>query len=378
MKQEKKLKEKSKFYTLDKIKKEEAQYNVIFGERSNGKTFSVQEEIIKNYATKGKQGGIIRRYFEDFQGNNGQAMFEHMLNNDKGNLVEFYTKGEWNNIYYYSGRWYFCKYDEKNIRVRDEKPFAHAFALGGQEHYKSTSYPDITTILFDEFMTRGYYLADEFILFQNILSTIIRYRDDVTIYMLGNTVNKYSPYFKEMDIDISKMKVGDLKVIQFATYNDKVLKIAVHYADGVNDKPSDVYFAFRNPKLKMITSGMWEMALYPHLPYKYHNKNIIATYFIIWEQDILQCEIINEITNEYITYIHRKTTPIQNENKDIVYTTEFSSKPNYRRKLFKPIDKIDKVHIDFFKKEKVFYQDNEVGEIVRNYTQWCNTDRGFV
>ena len=34
----------------------------------------------------------------------------------------------------------------------------------------------------------------------------------------------------------------------------------------------DVYFAFNNPKLQMITSGAWEMAIYPHNKVKYKPK----------------------------------------------------------------------------------------------------------
>jgi len=42
-------------------------------------------------------------------------------------------------------------------------------------------------------------------------------------------------------------------------------------------------------------------------------------------------------------------------------------RPNYYVSLLRPVDEISKQIIVFFKKEKVFYQDNEVGEIVRNY-----------
>ena len=34
-------KEKSNYYSLDKILSKNAQYNLIFGERSNGKTYAV-------------------------------------------------------------------------------------------------------------------------------------------------------------------------------------------------------------------------------------------------------------------------------------------------------------------------------------------------
>ena len=135
------------------------------------------------------------------------------------------------------------------------------------EHDKSTSYPDVTTVIFDEFLTRQSYLPDEFILFQNVLSTIIRGRRDVTIFMLGNTVNKWSPYFAEMGLKhVKEMEVGSIDVY---TYGDSELTVAVEFTGSRHSsKASDVYFAFDNPRLNMITGseGSWEMAIYPHCP----------------------------------------------------------------------------------------------------------------
>lgn len=369
------------FYSLDKILAEDAHYNLIYGQRSNGKSFSVEELGLKNYIDYGEQMAIIRRYDVDFQGKRGQGVFEHFIHNEyRGNIVSEITGGEWTDIYYWSMRWYLCKYNEKGERIRKEEPFCYAFSLAGQEHDKSTSYPKITTILFDEFMTRGLYLPDEFITFTNVLSTIIRERDNVRIFMCGNTVNKYNPYFKEMGLDnILMMKPGDLQVYKFAAYGDKILKIAVEYSDNPNKdgKPSDVYFAFNNPKLQMITNGVWEMAIYPHCPVKYETKDIIHIYFIIWEGEILQCEIV-QLNYSAFTFIHRKTTPIKDEDTDIVYSTTFDYRPNWRRKITRPIDDIDRKLYKFFLEDNVFYQDNEVGEIVRNYINWSKSDRGFV
>lgn len=379
----KKNKKKSEleYYSLDRILKEEAQYNIIYGMRSNGKTFAVQDYGIDNYINYGEQMAIIRRYDMDFQGKRGQECFTHFVNNPKlGNIIEQKTKGEWTDIYYWSMRWYFCRYDDKGNRIKSPEPFCYAFSLAGQEHDKSTSYPNITTVLFDEFMTRQYYLPDEFVTFTNVLSTIIRERDNVKIFMCGNTVNKYNPYFKEMGLDnVLKMGQGDLQLYQFAAYGDTTLRVAVEYSDNPNKqgKPSDIYFAFNNPKLKMITNGLWELAIYPHLPYKYNREDIIGEYFVEWEEEIMHCEIIS-IDSDIFTYIHKKTTKIQNVNNDLVFTTKYSPKPNFRRKITHPMDDIGRKILWFFNNDKIFYQDNEVGEVMRNYMQWCKAERGFI
>ena len=43
----------------------------------------------------------------------------------------------------------------------------------------------------------------------------------------------------------------------------------------------------------------------------------------------------------------------------------------WKRKINKPTNKIEKKIAEHFIKDKVFYSDNEVGEIVRNYLLWC-------
>ena len=261
----------SKFYSLSAIEHCEAIYNVIIGKRSNGKTYACLEKVIREYAETGKQGAYLRRYREDFRGKRGDQLFAAHVSNG---LITEVTNGEWNSVKYYAGRWYFSKFDPiLNKEVRDNDPFCFGFSLSEMEHDKSTSYPDITTIVFDEFITRSYYLPDEFVLFMNVLSTIIRGRYDVTIYMLGNTVNWSCPYFTEMGIKhIRDMKQGSIDVYE---YGESGLKVAVEYCKSIADsKKSNVYFAFDNPRLKMITSGVWELDIYPHLPVKYSNKEI--------------------------------------------------------------------------------------------------------
>lgn len=357
--------EKIKYYSLNKILKKNAHYNIIFGERSNGKTYSVLKYGVQKFFKTGEQMAILRRHREDFRSKNAQTMFDSLIANGE---IEKLSGGEYTKVVYYNSRWYMANYDEDLDKdIRAEKPFAFAFPLTEMERTKSTSYPYITTILFDEFLTRGYYLPDEFIVFTNVLSTIIRLRNNVKIFMLGNTVNKYCPYFKEMGLThVPQMEQG---TIDLYSYGNSDLKVAVEYAGSVaKNKPSDIYFAFNNPKLDMIKKGIWEIAIYPHLPYNYKYKpdDILYTYFIVFDENILQCEIIAK-HDSIFTFIHRKTTPLQENDYDIIYSLDFNPKPNYGRCILKPANKYQRKIAEFFRDGKVFYQDNEVGELVRNY-----------
>lgn len=357
---------KKKFFSLKQILSKNAIYNIIFGERSNGKTYSVLQYGAENFAERGEQMAIVRRWQDDFTGKRGATMFDALVAN---NEISKLTKGEWTGVYYWASRWFFCRYDETGKREVHEKPFAFGFSISSMEHDKSTSYPDITTIMFDEFLTRTQYLQDEFVLFMNVISTIVRRRTNVKIFMLGNTVNKYCPYFKEMGLThIKDMKPGDIDIYR---YGNSELTVAVEYCLPNKDgKESDLYFAFDNPKLSMITGGAWEIDIYPHCPVKYKPSEILFTYFILFNGELLQCEIVNH-ENAYFTFIHRKTTDLKDTDNDLIYSTDFDPRPNWKRKITKPTTDIEKRIASFYINDKIFYQDNEVGEIVRNYLMWC-------
>ena len=356
---------KQKYYSLKSILATDAQYNIIFGERSNGKTYAVLKYGIEQYAKKKKQIAIVRRWSEDFIGKRGTVMFDSLVANDE---VRKATNGEWTNVYYYGSKWYFARPGADGKREVDETPFAYGFSISSMEHDKSTSYPNITTIMFDEFITRTIYLPDEFVLFMNVVSTIVRDRTDVKIFMLGNTVNKYCPYFNEMGLKhVRDMKQGSIDIYRYGESN---LTVAVEYTANRDGKESDLYFAFDNPKLTMITGGTWEIDIYPHCPVKYTPQEILFTYFIVFDGDTLQCEIVQH-EDVIFTFIHPKTTPLKDTDTDLIYTPEYSPRPNYRRKITKPSTSLEKQITWFYANDKVFYSDNEVGEIVRNYLQWC-------
>ena len=329
---------KLKFYSLNKILRHDSTYNVIFGERSNGKTYSVLKYAINEFFNgHGGQLSILRRWQEDIRGKRASGIFNAILENGE---VQKLSNGEFEGIYYYAGRFYFCNYNEQGKPIYNSETdlFAYAFALSDAEHNKSISFPHIKTILFDEFLTRGTYLPDEFVLFMNSVSTIVRQRSDVKIFMLGNTVNKYCPYFAEMGLaHIQKMKQGSIDIY---SYGSSPLTVAVEYCSPLNiSKDSDIYFAFDNPKLKMITEGSWELDIYPHVPVKFVPNDILFIYFILFDGNIFQCEIV-EKDGEMFTYIHVKTTPLQDEENDLIYSLEHNHRMNWNRSIYKPTNEM--------------------------------------
>lgn len=349
-----------KYYSLNKLLQFNADYNLIIGERSNGKTYACLEYALMQYLNNGLQSAYIRRWREDITVKRASSIYKPFD-------ITKITNGKWHYIIFKSGAFWLAN-RSKDKYVYDVEPFMYSFALSNVEHDKSTSYPKVTTIIFDEFITRQYYLKDEFILFMNTLSTIIRDRNNVKIFMLGNTVNKFCPYFNEMGLKhVTQMEQGSIDV-----YKLDSLKIAVEYCENTsNSKKSNKYFAFDNNKLEMIKGGTWELDLYPHLEYKYKPKDILFTYFICFDKQVLQAEIIN-VGSDIFTYIHAKTTPIKDFDHDVIYQIDPSPKPNIKNNLLQHTNKLETRIASFFVRKKVFYQSNEIGEIVNNFIKESN------
>ena len=73
------MSDSTKFYNLSRILSKDCQYNIIIGERSNGKTYSTLEYGIRQWVDHGEQMAYVRRYREDFRGKRGDTLFGNEL-----------------------------------------------------------------------------------------------------------------------------------------------------------------------------------------------------------------------------------------------------------------------------------------------------------
>lgn len=361
-----------KYYRLDNILSYNAVYNMIIGERSNGKSFACLEYALKQYWEDGSEIAYIRRWDEDMRGHTGASIFDGLIFNDR---IEQITGGVWNTVYYYSRRWYLAKRKDDGTLLHDERPFCYGFAVNTSEREKGSQFPMVRNIIFDEFLSHKTMGDQEFTMFMNLLSTIIRdsTRTDVKVFMVANTVNWSSIYFREMGLtNVRTMKQG---TIEYYEYPNSSSSLALEYCYSDKDKKSqegERFFAFDSPALSMINTGAWELELYPHCPTKYLPRDVVFTYMVNYEDDILQADVI-QLDDGVFTFIHETSKPIDDDTDMLV----FSDKPNYqynrRLNLFRPEDKLGRNILQFFKDNRVYYQDNVVGKIINNYKDWCTT-----
>ena len=169
--------------------------NIIVGNRGGGKSFGAKEWAIDNFLKTGEQFGYIRRYKEDL----------------KEPMVQFFMDIE----YKYPD--YEFKVDSKCFYIRlkpsDEKQkwtekdiAGYGFTLSTASNKKSISYPNITTLIYDEFLLdkgNQMYLPDEPIKLLNLYETVARPgtgHPRVVLFMLANALSITNPYFLFWDL----------------------------------------------------------------------------------------------------------------------------------------------------------------------------------
>lgn len=357
-------------YDIGPIDRTGATYRMIVGQRSNGKTYRVCRHIIDNYLEDGRRGAYIRRYEESITPKNIQELFKPHSEHIREVCEE---KGlPWNGYYYRAKEFHLCRYEEDgSISAKDEEAFCIAAAVNTAENTKGQDRGMIHIICYDEFMTRTGYLQNEFVLFMNLLSSLIRDRDNATIYMLANTVNRYCPYFAEMGLkNIEQIPQGEIAVY---TYGDSRLTVAVEYCDPVNatKEASSKYFAFDNPQLKMITSGEWEFQIYPRAPYKIFKDDILLTFYIQFGENLLACDIVHPTDKKHaedvFIFVHMQTKDIEISNQDILFVEKFSSCLMHTQSIQCQVTNAHKLIYSLIRRKSVCFASNDVGEIFRNW-----------
>ena len=365
------------YYSFTKIDKQKATYNLIIGQRSNGKTFGMCRKILQEYFATGTPSAYIRRMDEMIKMSNIQGLFDPHLE-----YIEEATEHKYNRVVYKMHAFYLARYDvdDKGAykkTAQDINPFCRTFAVSTAETTKGTDPGAMAYVVFDEFITRQFYLANEFVKFQNLLSSIIRDRPNVKIYMLANTVSKHCPYFRDMGLyRIQDQEQGTIDVY---TVGKTGTKIAVEYCSPSKaTQKISKYFAFDNPQLDMITKGSWEIALYRHAPDHLSKHPIILSFFVVYDGKTVQGDI-HIYNNHPIIHWHPRQKDIKDPDNTIIYSEDQSDgNPLHQMDIRVAPTKAQKLIFDLCRARKTFFSDNETGEVIASWIKFATTAAGKV
>ena len=305
------INKKIQYYSLNNILQHEGQYYIIFGSRSNGKSYAVDKLCLDNYYTKGEEFVICKRYGEDIKTSICSSMltplYDYVLN----------TYGYY--IRYYQGKWLTSQ--DETLPINQWQVMGYSQSLNNVDRYKGSQYPKVTTIVFEEFMAmRGDYLANEVNLFINLVSTIVRKRSNVRVFLLGNTITKYSPYSEALGIKLERLKVGEIieKTIKYKNSKTTfILERTKNVKITDNGTEDSVYTNFGKNVNKMINDGSFECSQYPRI------RN--GVHFNINEREIRNS---GEIVNKRLRFNKADKTNMLFEFNDNFYRLYLNSKTN--------------------------------------------------
>ena len=219
--------DKSIFYSPERILSYNALLNIIIGERGVGKSYSFKTYAVKRFLNKGKQFAFIRRYDTDLDASIGSTNDNKFFEQIKNEFPDYTFK------------------ISKSKKIRklyiNDKICGYALPLSSADSLKSSTYENVDTIIYDEFMLKEgstqHYLRNEPEIILDLIETIGRLRD-IRVYCLGNAISSTSPIMSYFDLSLPYNT--DIKLFKDGT-------IAVEYIK--NEKYREVKRASRFGKL---------------------------------------------------------------------------------------------------------------------------------
>ena len=338
-----------KYYNLKKLKKfadtRGIIYRLLIGKRSNGKTYSVLHDGLKTAIETGKKIAYIRRYKEDITKPNLETLLD-----PHADFITEITGGAWTGFDYVSRQFKLTDADGIKGRV-----ICDAYSLSAWERQKGSDKGEYCLILFDEFITRDSYLGNETDIFLDVLSTILRDRGGVPVYLVANTISQHCPYFAAFGFNIRDVKQGDIKQL--------TPHCCIEYCNDNGKQNNASYFtAFNSKHGQMITAGEWDFREYPTLSPRSHlDFNFQLRFFVVLTDRKIAGELLTDKTGAFI-YFYPFTGTIKRPDTAIIYggavDTNALHVPTFD-------DGGTAAHIiirDLIRAGKCFYSDNETGD----------------
>lgn len=239
----KKRKSKYNYYTFDRAND---LFDIFFsiGTRTTGKTSAVQRDI------------VLTNFLRD------GSMFVKLCRN-KEDLKPDFQKGWWTSyvidtlnkhdihITYKSGKYYInehSKYIDETGEflegqfIREGELIGYVVPVLRQQNYKSLNYERCSSVIFDEFALVSEYSYDfkELEHFKSLLSTIVRLRDDVKVYLIGNVLSPQNPYFEDFGINAMNLKRGKMYAFTDSSYYAEPCRVGLEYGESVTENIEDI------------------------------------------------------------------------------------------------------------------------------------------
>lgn len=348
-------------YNLDNIEKEDADINLIWGEKGNGKSYQVKHKrAILKYIKTGKRFILLRRWKEEISTEKVEHYFADV------DVIKI-TNGQYNCITTYRRAIYFSNFDPETGKTVKGDKIGYVMALSTEQNYSGCSFLDVEDIIFEEFMSRSEYIHDESSKLMFLYSTIDRKRHSVKIWLAGNTVSRVCPYIQDWDLQrlISTQKQGTIITKEISTGSfDKdtgkeiFLKLAIEYCKSTGTSS----YVIGKAK-SMINGGDWQTDPQPHLPksIKCYRKHF-RIMFLYQGFKFIGEYISDRETKEDAWFIYPYNGKI--EDNMIVFSDQIKISDYWQRDIYNTRfrnEKLNKLLYNTFRESKIFYASDLCG-----------------
>lgn len=237
-----------KYYSLDRLKALDCDYNFIVSGRGPGKSTAICNMLTDARKDGGEFVRIARYDWECPKTLMGQWFNEinqkHAIDTLGGTCT------------YSTGKWHIQKDDM-------EFGFGYLVTLNNQDTFKSVSYDRVTNIVYEEFamMNERDYMVGEVDAFLSAVSTIVRRRQNVKVWFIGNTLSKHNPYFEYFGIDIDRMGIhpGDCRKFRCAGFGGHGATIGFEFADMAESDYMELSPLMRIGGNVTATTGLYDI-----------------------------------------------------------------------------------------------------------------------
>lgn len=200
---------KNKYYDPNPLLSYNRILSFLIGARGIGKSYAFKKYTINRFVKHGEQFIYLRRYQSELR------KIKNYFDDVKDEFPE--------NKFEVKGREFYC----------DGKLMGWAIPLSSWQSEKSNAYPNVTTIVFDEFMREkdnSRYLPNEVNALLNIMDTVFRDRDNARCVCLSNAVTITNPYFVYFQLtpDVNRRFSANESIVveipdsaEFTTYRRK-------------------------------------------------------------------------------------------------------------------------------------------------------------
>lgn len=268
------------FYTIipliEKARELKCPFVGAIGGKGNGKTYSAFTYALKQKKETGRNCVYLRRYDKTID----KSIIGTLISAHKQDIINIFN-GQYNDCQLVGKNFELQRVEVKNgvRKVVAHEVFCYARSLNTIESDTGADVGLISCVIYDEFLTRGSELKDEFYKLMVAHNNYCRNRTDffIPFILLGNTVTRDSDTAKSFGIDLRKVDRGITAIRN--TKNE--YRIIVEYCEQTSKQKQaeDTYYSrFENSHINMITKGDWVIGQYPLASSEVINSKSLITY----------------------------------------------------------------------------------------------------